>query len=569
MRACAMAARRWLLIPFLAILWVAFAVPAFAAPYAAFVMDARTGQVFHAQNADTRLHPASLTKMMTLYVAFVAIERGEIGLDTEVRITAEAAAEPPSRLGLRTGQTIRLRYLLRAAAVKSANDAATAIGIAIAGSQEAFAARMNATAAAMGMTNTHFITMNGLTREGHYSTARDMSVLGRHVIYDFPQYYNLFSRRTADAGIAQVTNTNTRFLDAYPGADGIKTGYTVAAGYNLTASAERGGVRIIATIFGATSTANRNQRMTGLLDMGFAAAPARANTEAGAMIAALPGAPQAAAPAATQGAARTIRVTGQVQVALRPPARPANDNAPLPFAVVADNDTATDDAVAAALAEALGLVDDQSAEATTVAATEAPPEPETVAVAASDAPPAEMPDAVTAPAADAAIEGLSDIATVAAVITEAPARGDAAPDTAPDASVQVAMAAAPGMTPAPRPDDLAQAARPPAEIIVTNAALALGDAPATAAETVTRLSSSDPRTWGIHVGSYNSQAAADRVLIQVAVAEAGVLGGGVRRIVRTNTGFDANIVGLNRDAADLACRRLQARGQTCFTLGSE
>ena len=535
MRACVLAARRGLLFPVLLILWaVVLALPALAAPYAAFVMDARTGEVFHSQNADTRLHPASLTKMMTLYVAFVAIERGEISLDTEVRITAEAAAEPPSRLGLRTGQTIRLRYLLRAAAVKSANDAATAIGIAIAGSQEAYAARMNATAAAMGMSNTHFITMNGLTREGHYSSARDMSVLGRHVIYDFPQYYNLFSRRTADAGIAQVTNTNTRFLDAYPGADGIKTGYTVAAGYNLTASAERGGVRIIATVFGGTSTANRNARMTELLDLGFAAAPARAAVQAGEVIAALPAAPQAAPSA--QGAARTIRVTGQVQVALRPPMRPGG-SAPLPFAVVEDG--AVDDAVQAALAEALGIV---------------PGETEDISALAAETPP---------PAAVPGIELLSEVETVAAVIADIPAR----PEPAAPAPETVA-AAMPGPVLAPEAVGQEPPSRP-AEIIVTNAALALPEAGAGATETVTRLSSSDPRTWGIHVGSYNSQATADRVLIQVAVAEAGVLGGGVRRIVRTATGFDANIVGLNRDAADLACRRLQARGQTCFTLGSE
>lgn len=573
-----MAARRWLLLPMLLVLWAALALPAFAAPYAAFVMDARTGQVFHAQNADTRLHPASLTKMMTLYVAFVAIERGEIGLDTEIRITAEAAAEPPSRLGLRTGQTIRLRYLLRAAAVKSANDAATAIGIAIAGSQEAFAARMNATAAAMGMTNTHFITMHGLTREGHYSTARDMSILGRHVIYDFPQYYNLFSRRTADAGIAQVNNTNTRFLDAYRGADGIKTGYTVAAGYNLTASAERGGVRIIATIFGATSTANRNARMAELLDMGFAAAPSRADTDPGAMIAALPAAPaQAASAQAASGAARTIRVTGQVQVALRPPSRPGDTPAsapdePLPFAVVAE--AAGDDAVAAALAEALGLTDGSSADASQVAeaADESAAEPAVeVALAVAETASTDPADNAADNTTDHTIEALSDVETVAAVITDAPAR-PADTDT-PVAAPQLAVAAAPAPEAAPaiipqaRPEDLTPDT-PPAEIILTNAALALPEAVAET-ETVTRLSSSDPRTWGIHVGSYNSQAAADRVLIQVAVAEAGVLGGGVRRIIRTNTGFDANIVGLNRDAADLACRRLQARGQTCFTLGTE
>jgi len=221
---------------------------ALSAPYADLVMDMRTGEVLHAENADTRLYPASLTKMMTLYIAFEAVERGEISLDSKVTISKHAAAEPPSKLGLRAGQQIALRYLIRAAAIKSANDAATAIGEAIEGSESAFAARMNRTAKALGMTKTTFVNANGLTRKGHMSTARDMVTLGRHLFYDYPQYYNIFSRRSADAGIAQVNSTNRRFLDAYEGADGIKTGYTNAAGFNLVASAQRGNKRIIAAL---------------------------------------------------------------------------------------------------------------------------------------------------------------------------------------------------------------------------------------------------------------------------------------------------------------------------------
>lgn len=248
-----------------------------AAPHAAMVMDARTGEVIHSRNAETRLHPASLTKMMTLYIAFQAIERGHIRLDDEVTVTREASNEPPSKLGLRAGQKIKLRYLIRAAAVKSANDAATAIGIAIAGSEEAFARQMTATAQSMGMNDTTFRNAHGLTQAGHLSTARDMTVLGRHMIYDFPQYYNLFSRKTADASIATVSHTNSRFLSSYRGADGIKTGFTNAAGFNLVASAERGQERIVATVFGGSSTVARNRKVAELMDLGFAHAPTRAN----------------------------------------------------------------------------------------------------------------------------------------------------------------------------------------------------------------------------------------------------------------------------------------------------
>ncbi|WP_421701427.1 serine hydrolase [Aliiroseovarius sp.] len=248
---------------------------ALAAPYAAMVIDARSGKVLHSRNADTQLHPASLTKMMTLYIAFEAVENGEISLDTLVTVSAKAAAEPPSKLGLRRGQKIKLRYLLRAAAIKSANDAATAIGEAISGSEAAFARRMNRTAGAMGMTRTHFKNAHGLTESGHLSTARDMTTLGRQLFYDYPQYYNLFSRLTANAGVKRVAHTNTRFLNSYRGADGIKTGYTRAAGYNLVASAERGSERIITTVFGGRSVASRNAKVAELMDLGFRRAPTR------------------------------------------------------------------------------------------------------------------------------------------------------------------------------------------------------------------------------------------------------------------------------------------------------
>lgn len=243
-----------------------------AAPYADMVMDARSGKVLRSRNADTRLHPASLTKMMTLYVAFEAIENGEIDVDQKVEISRNAANEKPSRLGLKVGQKISLRYLLRAAAVKSANDAATAIGEAISGSEAAFARRMNRTAKSLGMNRTTFKNAHGLTEKGHLSTARDMTILGRHLMYDFPGYYPMFKRKTTHAS-RKVRNTNRQFLVAYKGADGIKTGYTRKAGFNLVASAERNSKRVIATVFGGKSTRTRNVQVAKLLDLGFERSP--------------------------------------------------------------------------------------------------------------------------------------------------------------------------------------------------------------------------------------------------------------------------------------------------------
>ncbi len=303
--------------------------PLQAAPFAAIVMDARTGEVLYEKNADTRLHPASLTKMMTLYIVFQEIEAGRLSLDTKVTVSKYAASQPPSRLGLKPGQKISVRYLIRAAAVKSANDAAAALGDHISGDHVAFAKRMTKTARSLGMHNTTFKNANGLTAEGHLSTARDMNVLGRHVFYDFPQYYNIFSRRTADAGVATVTNTNSRFLDGYEGADGIKTGYTGAAGFNLTASARRGNKHIIATVFGGTSTANRNAKMVELMDLGFGEAKNRVKEQppvapeplpSDALIASAE--PEIDEIDAEGGAGKTVRVSGGVTTSPRPKARP-------------------------------------------------------------------------------------------------------------------------------------------------------------------------------------------------------------------------------------------------------
>lgn len=305
---------------------------AVAAPYAAMVMDARTGEVLHSRNADTRLHPASLTKMMTLYVVFQAIERGEITLDTKVRISKHAASEPPSKLGLKAGSKIKLRYLIRAAAVKSANDAATALGEAVSGSEAAFARRMNRTAKALGMTRTTFKNAHGLTEAGHLSTARDMTKLGRHLFFDFPEYYNIFSRRSTDAGIRDVANTNRRFLNAYKGADGIKTGYTRAAGFNLVASAERGQERIITTVFGGRSTATRNARVAELMDLGFRRAPSTARIQK-------PIKPNVGPGTEPGTAGKTIRVVRAVKKSPLPVQRPMIEEPPSEEMLVAMAET--------------------------------------------------------------------------------------------------------------------------------------------------------------------------------------------------------------------------------------
>ncbi len=329
----------------LAVGFMFFAVVAEAQQYAALVMDARTGKVIKAVNADTRVHPASLTKMMTLYIVFDQIRQGRLSLDQKITVSANAADEPPSRLGLKTGQKIELRYLIRAAAIKSANDAATAMGDYIGGSEPGFAAMMNQYARVMGMTNTTFRNANGLTRDGHMSSARDMATLGRRLVYDFPQYYNIFGRVSTSAGLATVKNTNRRVLEAYQGADGIKTGYTRAAGFNVVTSAQRGNRRVIVALLGGKSTASRNAEAERLMDVGFASMPAVARVVPptplrGVMV-------TSAAPAKVTRAASTATVVAQASGAL---ALGAADR-PLPRALDSAEIARSSETIAAAIAE--------------------------------------------------------------------------------------------------------------------------------------------------------------------------------------------------------------------------
>ncbi len=251
-------------------------IVAVAAPYAALVMDARTGQVLHARSADRRLHPASLTKMMTVYLAIEAVKKGQLSLDQRVKVSSLAARQPPSKIGLKAGSTVTVRDLIRASAVKSANDAAVALAEAVAGSEEAFARLMTQKALAFGMTATTFKNAHGLTQRGHLSTARDMATLGRRLFFDHPDYYNIFKRKSTRAAGRTIYATNRRLLSSYRGADGIKTGYTRAAGYNLVASAQRGDKHVIAVVFGGKSSQQRNARVAELLDLGFNRAPRHA-----------------------------------------------------------------------------------------------------------------------------------------------------------------------------------------------------------------------------------------------------------------------------------------------------
>lgn len=263
--------RRGLTLPALALLFAVITPNVAQAKYAAFVMDAKTGQVYYARNADTKRFPASLTKMMTLYMAFEALDSGKLQMDQPLPVSRRAAGQAPSKLGLKAGQTITMERAIYALSVKSANDVATVMGEAIGGTEANFARLMTKRARALGMKNTTFMNASGLPNSRQKSTARDMATLGKALLENFPNRYSYFSKLTFKHGNRTYRNHN-KLLRTYEGMDGIKTGYIRASGFNLVASAERDGVRLIGVVFGGKTGQSRDAHMASLLNRSWAQA---------------------------------------------------------------------------------------------------------------------------------------------------------------------------------------------------------------------------------------------------------------------------------------------------------
>ena len=242
--------------------------------YSSMVVDARTGTVLHADQPDRWVYPASLTKIMTLYMVFEALERGDLALSTRLRTSRHAASMPPSELGLQAGDRIRVEDVVYALVTKSANDAAAVLAEAIGGSEAGFARMMTTRARQLGMRSTTFRNASGLPDGEQRTTARDMIRLGLRIQQDFPDWYRIFATERFRYGNRTYRNHN-RLLASYAGTDGIKTGYIRASGFNLLASVERDGRRLVAVVFGGRSSKSRNAHMTRLLDEAFAKAEHR------------------------------------------------------------------------------------------------------------------------------------------------------------------------------------------------------------------------------------------------------------------------------------------------------
>ena len=235
---------------------------------AAIVLDASTGNVLYERYPDEQRFPASLTKMMTLYMLFEALQKGNVSLSTTMTATAYAADQDPTKLGLEAGDTLSIEDAIKAIVVRSANDAAVVVAEHLGGSEAGFAQKMTAKARELGMTHTQFVNASGLPDEGQLTTARDLALLSRHLITDFPQFYPYFHtlNLTWNGRLYEGHNTLLKFFD---GADGLKTGYTRMSGYNLATSAVRRGVRLIAIVMGGQTAHYRDVAMADLLEDQF------------------------------------------------------------------------------------------------------------------------------------------------------------------------------------------------------------------------------------------------------------------------------------------------------------
>ena len=236
--------------------------------YSSIVVEAGSGQILEAANPDAPRHPASLTKLMTLYMAFEALRDRRITLDQFVPVSAYAASMAPTKLGLLPGTRITVDQAILGLVTKSANDAAAALGEMLGGSEDRFAQMMTLRARALGMTHTTFMNASGLPDPEQWTTARDMAVLARRLISGFPGYYKYFSTPSF-VWQRRVIGNHDHLLRSYPGADGMKTGYTQASGYNLVTSAVRGGVRLVGVVMGAAGAGERDAHMISLLDQGY------------------------------------------------------------------------------------------------------------------------------------------------------------------------------------------------------------------------------------------------------------------------------------------------------------
>jgi D-alanyl-D-alanine carboxypeptidase len=314
-----------------------------AANPASIIVDAETGAVVFEQNSRGKNYPASLTKMMTLYLLFEALESKSVSLDGHFKVSAAAASQPPTNIRLRTGEKLPVETAIRALVVHSANDVAAVVAEALGGTESKFAGIMTRKAKELGMTETVFRNASGLPSSGQVTTARDMAILARALIARFPDYYHYFSTQSFTYK-GRAYRSHNRVLSYYKGADGLKTGYIRASGYNLATSAKRDGRRLIAVVMGGKTAKSRDMQMVQLLDRGFKAV-AKGTTLQSASLSDLPAPTTSQQPAKKKAETSSnvslypippVKPNSDIQVAMLPPSPPSS-KASAPVAATGKN----------------------------------------------------------------------------------------------------------------------------------------------------------------------------------------------------------------------------------------
>lgn len=539
-------------------------------PYASMVVDAKTGRVLQATNEDALRHPASITKVMTLYMLFEQMERGRFTMNSPLRVSAYAAARPPSKIGLDAGDTIEVEDAIKALITKSANDVAVVVAENIAGDEDTFAEQMTRRARSLGMHRTTFKNASGLPDREQVTTARDLTILARAIEQRFPRYFSLFQTRNFQYAGVNYRNHN-RLLGRVEGVDGIKTGFTRASGFNLMTSAKADGRHIVSIVLGGRSGRIRDNIMAGLV---VAHLPRATTGPQRVMVAQARDDEREERPARPERAERTQPAAAQVAEAPRPPQRAeapqpittpvtqATRQPPRPIEIAAIRPM-TASAAAAAFAPPTPTSTSQQAMrwatgAPPAGAREIRPQNEPQRGQTTAQPPAQAAPALAAPAQVAAAS--SPPRPPAALGVSAPPSGAQAIAAARPA-VQTAAQPAP-QTAAAAPQRAADAPRPPANVMTTSSV-------ARAPERV----ETTPRTgWLIQLGATDDESKARGLLSSArsrsrSVADAQpftepVERGGATLFRARFAGFD------DQREAESACRDLKRSGFSCFATRS-
>jgi D-alanyl-D-alanine carboxypeptidase len=499
---------------------------------AALILDGATGKVLYSRNADATRHPASLTKMMTLYLLFEQLKNGQMTMATPLPVSEHAAIQHRTKLYLRPGTTIPVEQAIRAIVVCSANDVAVAIAEAVGGSEGHFAELMTAKARALGMTHTFYHNASGLPDDLQVTTASDLSILARHLAYDFPQYFPYFSTQTF-TWHGEMHQTTDHLIGAYNGADGIKTGYTQASGFNLVSSVVRGGAHVIAVVMGGRTARRRDTEMMHLLDGTFA------------------------------------EINQNPTLVAR---------ANVPWQTIAQNTLATP--VIAGFQIAAGGLPPKPAPEQMIASTapaNAPIDPDDEAAAESRTDPDELP-ATAAPQPNIPIAQASQPHLVVPPPAPVPVRTAVLLPASTTVAGVSQIVRAPVLTPQPRPQSpIVLAAYNPRAI----PAITPRNKPTAPVETGSNLgvqhtsqSAQNIHNWTIQIGAFDDETSAKAQLSAYAGRSMDVLGQASRIVVPFqsvdgHTHYRARFGPFDEREAREVCERLTERGQTCFAAFTE